>query len=304
LAPKHSPEQEKVLSAVPEPYTYKKMEDEEFMLLNQPVDIGLPPSVDAKNFIFNENGAVTENVLHLPVKLSKSKCDELNAQGRVTIDGEEFSEAKCYLPVELASLEPFIKHAIENELLYNPLFIDQYYLFLSVSHGYVQPTEMQRRGGWHVDGHQGYERIQTSGIKLPTDRQYTISNALPTEYVTQAFRFDKLREYLDKECCSMDSVNFQHVLEAHVNREIVARGRENCVKAATPNTMTFFNPYVVHKAAVNETDKPVMRTFLRLLFGVYPRDRLGDSFNPILGPIFPMKIKVITDIHEPEPASI
>jgi len=73
-----------------------------------------------------------------------------------------------------------------------------------------------------------------------------------------------------------------------------------CVRAAKPNTMTFFNPYVVHKAAVNMTDKPVRRTFVRLLFSVYPRDRLGDSVNPLFGPIYPMKIKVITDIHEPD----
>lgn len=291
---------EQTLTEVPEPYSYSRMENEQLMLNNLPVEIGLPAEFDREGFVFNGNAEVSECVLHLPVKLPRAKCQELNGQGRITNDGEEFSERKCYLPIELKSLEPFIKYAMEKEVLYNPYFEDQYYLFVSVSHSYVQPSEMQRRGGWHVDGHQGYERIQGSGIKLPTDRQYTMSNALPTEYVIHTFCFDKLRDYLARESCSMDSVNFQHVLEEHVNREISQLGREAVVKAAKPNTLTFFNPYIVHKAAVNTSEKPVLRTFLRLLFSVYPRDRLGDSMNPVFGPIFPMKIKVITDVHEPD----
>jgi hypothetical protein len=292
---------EELLEVVPEAYSYNKMEDDEFMQKNIPVNIGLPPCfADKEDYIFNETGELSECILHLPVKVSKAKADELNRQGRVTCDGEEFSEKKCYLPIELKSLEPFIRYTMEKEVLYNPYFLEHFYLFVSVSHSYVQPTQMQRRGGWHVDGHQGYERIQEDGIKLPTDRQYTISNTLPTEFVTQTFCFDKLREYLVQECCSMDSVNFQHVLEEHVNREIIKRGRENVVKTAETNSLSFFNPYVVHKAAVNTSDKPVLRTFCRLLYGVYPRDRLGDSINPLFGPIFPLKIKVITDIHEPD----
>jgi len=295
------PTNHEVLKAVPEPYSYCKMEDKAFMTSNIPVDVGLPSCfAGTPNFIFNEHSKVNQCVLHMPVKLPKTKCHELNHQGRVASDDKPFSETKCYLPIEFEYLVPFVKYAMENEVLYNPYFFEHYYLFVSVSHSYVNPSEMQRRGGWHVDGHQGYERIQASGSKLFTDRQYTISNVLPTEYVVQTFCFDKLREYLKNECCSMDSVNFQHVLEEHVNRVISQRGHENCVKAATPNSMTFFNPYVVHKAAVNTSQKPVLRTFLRLLFSVYPRDRLGDSINPLFGPIYPMKIKLITDIHEPD----
>ena len=290
-----------VLKAVPESYTYDRMEDAGFMTKNIPVDIGLPPCfAEEQNFVFNENRDVNQCVLHMPVKLSKSKCSELNTQGRVGADDAKFSETKSYVPVEFEYLVPFITHAMDHEVAFNPYFFEHYYLFVSVSHSDVEPNQMQRRGGWHVDGHQGYERIQESGTKLPTDRQYTISNVLPTEYVTQSFCFDKLREYLEMECCSMDSVNFQHVLETHVGREIELKGESVCVRAAKPNTMTFFNPYVVHKAAVNMTDKPVRRTFVRLLFSVYPRDRLGDSVNPLFGPIYPMKIKVITDIHEPD----
>ena len=44
--------------------------------------------------------------------------------------------------------------------------------------------------------------------------------------------------------------------------------------------------------------KPITRTFARILFSTFTRNRLGDSINPVLGPIYPLKIKTIKDIHE------
>jgi len=244
-------------------------------------------------------------VLHLPVKIPKAKAIEMNTQGRVVADGSAYRHDAVLLPKELSYLVPFVSYALDFESHFNPLFLEHYYLFLSVSHGTVDPGHMQRRGGWHVDGHQGYERIQPTGTKLPTDRQYTISDKLATEYVDVTLNFDFLRQYLHREICSMDSVNFQHVLELHVNQEIARRyKKEDILKSATPNVMTYFNPYVIHKAAVNYDNIPVKRTFARFLFSVYPRDRIGDSVNPIFGPIYPLKIKTITDIHEPKVEAI
>ena len=56
---------------------------------------------------------------------------------------------------------------------------------------------------------------------------------------------------------------------------------------------------MVHKAKVN-TGPPIKRTFLRILVSPFKRDRLGDTVNPVIGPLWRFKIKTITDIHEME----
>ena len=54
---------------------------------------------------------------------------------------------------------------------------------------------------------------------------------------------------------------------------------------------------MVHRA-VKSDEKDIDRTFVRIICSTYERDRLGDTINPIIGPIYPLKVKTITDIHE------
>ena len=48
--------------------------------------------------------------------------------------------------------------------------------------------------GWHIDGHQGAERIQMDGSKVPIDRVYAISNGLPTQVTDLRLDLDPVRE--------------------------------------------------------------------------------------------------------------
>ncbi|MFC3909362.1 hypothetical protein ACFORL_09795 [Legionella dresdenensis] len=280
------------LHTKPAPFDYSEMEKKDSTTL--PVCVGLPEELGS-NYVFNESQLLTENVLHLPIKISADNARELLKEGRVLAQSRNPIEYdKIYLPKELKYLMPLIKHACQIERQCNPEFMNQYYIFLSVSHSIVQPGTMQRRGGWHIDGHQGYERLQKNGKKLPCDRQYLISNVLPTESIHCRFDFNKLREYCKKNYCDLDSINMQDVIEqqasAYESNENIMRLQEN--------QLNFLNPYMAHRAVCNHTDKPITRTFARILFSTFTRNRLGDSINPILGPVYPLKIKTIKDIHE------
>jgi hypothetical protein len=281
------------LKTPPGYFDYVNMEREP--ALNKPVCVGLPEGY-GRDYIFNQEELLVENVLHLPIKISTEKARELSKEGRILANtaNEAISCAEVYLPKELSYLKPFIEHVCQIEKVCNPDFIEQFYIFLSVSHSMIAPGSTQRRGGWHIDGHQGYERLQKNGKKLPCDRQYLIANVLPTQTISCQFNFDKVRDYCRLNLCDLDSVNMQDVIEQQASS---VESKENVTTLAV-NRLSFLNPYMVHRAVFNPFDQPIKRTFVRILFSVFPRDRLGDSVNPVLGPLYPLKIKTIRDIHE------
>lgn len=281
------------LSDPPGPFDYTEMENAGSQ--KSPVCVGLPEQADS-NFILNHSNELTENVLHLPIKISIAKEKELQMEGRVLPESiDSIRHDLIYIPKELASLKPLIQYACGIEQKFNPHFLEDCYLFLSVSHSLVEPNTTQRRGGWHVDGHQGYERVQKNGKKLPCDRQYTITNVLPTQAISHQYHFDGVRQYCKKTFCGFDAVNMQDVIEHQSGQVDSTPGK---VTQIPVNQLIFFNPYIVHRAVANHYDHPVQRTFVRLLFSHFTRNRLGDSVNPVLGPLYPLKIKTITDVHE------
>jgi hypothetical protein len=110
------------------------------------------------------------------------------------------------------------------------------------------------------------------------------------------FNFDRVREYCKKHGYLLDDVNMQDVLEYYGLQH--ERKHPESVSNLQVNQLYYLNPYMVHRGAVNNTDHLINRTFVRILCSTYMRDRLGDTVNPILGPVYPLKIKTIDDIHE------
>jgi hypothetical protein len=279
------------LAEAPKPFNYSEMESG--ASLNKPVNIGLPEELN--NFSFNNNHQLSVNVLHLPIKVSKQKAIELRNQGRIAFGGSDIDQNYVYIPKDLAYITPLIEYISAIEQMYNPYFIDDYYIFITVSNSIVPTHSMQRRGGWHIDGHQGYERVQYNGQKLPCDRQYLMSNILPTESFQNQFDFSEVRAYCKRKFCHIDSVNMQDVIEFEVTKAL--SNNTGKISVMDPNQLYFMHPYMVHKAQIN-TGAPTERTFLRILVSTFKRDRLGDTVNPILGPLWRYKVKTITDIHE------
>ncbi len=282
------------LGDIPKPFEYFAMEANASLL--PPANIGLPPEIENdKHFFFNFGNQMTENVLHMPIKISKSKAHELKKEGRTLIDGiSEISHQDFYLPKELSYAHAFIKYICNIESELNPCFLDDYYIFLTVNNTMVPTNGMQRRGGWHIDGHQGHERMQKNGEKLPCDRQYIICNVLPTESIQCQMDFSEVREYCRRQFCHMDSVNMQDVIERSIAKIPEDQRKMTTIDA---NQLFFLNPYMIHKAKINH-GPPIRRTFMRILCSTFTRNRLGDTINPVLGPVYPLKIKTITDIHE------
>jgi hypothetical protein len=282
------------LSEAPQAFDYREMESKNS---NRPVCIDLPSELGS-DYTFNKDNNLQDSFLHLPIKITKNKSDELIKQGRVLAHSDQaIQHDKIYIPESLAPLRPIINYIAGIELKYNPSFLDDYYIFITVSNSIVETNTMQRRGGWHIDGHQGHERMQRNGQKLNCDRQYLLCDTLPTEYVNHQFDFTEAYEYCKAQNCHIDSVNMQDVIEHEITKALDT-GLAS-VQSMQSNKLFFLNPYMVHKAKLN-SGPAVSRTFLRVLVSPFKRDRLGDTVNPVLGPLWRYKIKTITDIHEME----
>ena len=274
-----------ILTEIPEPFEYEKME--RCKGYEYPVALGYP------DFLTKILDIPTrfENILHLPIKISKLCENKFYQEGRVTPEGKKIVHNKIYLPKELSLLTEHVQLLAQIEMQTNPYFKLDNYMFLSISDSDVLPNDTHRRGGWHIDGHQGYERLVNSGIKHLTDRQYILCNTLPTEFYPMNFNFSKLRE-----THILDSVNIQDQIEKmtsiqeHIYPELVHHIKTN--------QLNFLTPYMVHRGQTNTTNFPIPRKFIRLICSTYSRDRLGDTINPIFGPLNPLKIKTITDIYE------
>ena len=171
-------------------------------------------------------------------------------------------------------------------------------LLLTVRVDNLQPGETLGQGGWHVDGHQGAERLQMNGEKVAIDRVYAISNTLSTQSTDMRLDLDPVRERAIKDNLTLDQYNLQDIIQKSV---IEAENQANLegntiITCAGDNNLVYANPYMIHQSRRNDTDIPVKRTFMRILFTVDERDRIGDTISPVIGPCYPFKIKTITDI--------
>ena len=102
----------------------------------------------------------------------------------------------------------------------------------------------------------------------------------------------RVRERALAEGRTLDQYNLQDVI-----RQQLRRADPRALSAAGDNRLFYSNPYVIHRPAANRTGAPVKRSFLRVLFTVDERDRLGDTVSPIIGPCYPFKVKTVADVR-------
>jgi hypothetical protein len=274
-----------IITEKPEPFTYENMESGKGLVA--PVCLGYPDFLIKLKHI----PIRFENVLHLPIKINKECENKFNKEGRTDSLGNKISFDKIYLPKELDVLKDYVQYLAQIERRSNPYFNLHSYMFLSISDSEVLPNDTHRRGGWHIDGHQGYERLMTSTTKHLTDRQYILCDTLPTEFYPMKFNFSELRKNH-----ILDSINIQAQIDLLTSKQELKFPEK--IQTIKPNEINFLTPYMVHRGQTNKTNKPIKRKFVRVICSTYSRDRIGDTVNPIFGPLNPMKIKTVTDIYE------
>merc|ERR1712217_158228 len=129
-------------------------------------------------------------------------ADTLNNDGRRDPNGKKFDAETLYIPEKMAEspdVVALIKHACKIEYDMNAERLKNNFLLVTLRVDDLQPGQSLGQTGWHVDGHQGAERLQPDGKKVPIDRVYAISNEIPTQLTNIRLNLDPLRKKADEQ---------------------------------------------------------------------------------------------------------
>jgi hypothetical protein len=292
---------EKVINNIINSDIFKNI-DKPFDFINlekchKPVEIDLPKdnTFFIDNFVLNQDNTLKISVLNIPIKTTLQNSKLLRDEGRVAFDGSEISHNYLYIPNELNYIKPIIDYVNAIELKINKNYLENNFVFVTIDCNKVIPNTSQRRGGFHIDGLQGNERINNINFnKFKCNRQYLICNSLPTEYINKNISISKVEKYCQENNININNINIQDIIQQEC--ELLDKEQIKCVKI---NTLNLLDTYVIHRSSINNTEDIIDRTFVRIIVSEYDQgNRLGDTINPLLGPLFKYKIKMNFDLLE------
>ncbi|GAB6552447.1 hypothetical protein bcgnr5378_05580 [Bacillus cereus] len=167
-----------------------------------------------------------------------------------------YSDVRIPEDLETPSILEIVKTCLDFEKCINTNW-EQYYMYLTVHHSYVEKQTTQRRSGAHIDGMQGERYIE----KIPACHSYLVSNVVPTRFFNHPF---------PKNLCERTQ-NWFYEFD-----KVKDESKSSLSKPYEINLMTAYN---VHESTAAATSG--LRTFVRLEFSLKKFDRVGNSMNPL-----------------------
>lgn len=195
--------------------------------------------------------------------LSPTELQEFSKWGvpRILDMPIKFPGTDFRLPEEIAQFKDVIQRIADYELAINPDCFDEYYCYLTVDQGIIEPGNLQREAPCHVDGFQGARW----NPKVKINHTYTVGDALPTVFYPQSFDFSKLDEA-------------KHNYFFEMNRQVALNNSAD-VFQGKEGEILLMDAYCVHRGS--EAIDLTPRTWIRLSFEVREFDRLGNAHNPL-----------------------
>jgi hypothetical protein len=210
----------------------------QFQIPRKPISLGiLGDSLDRARFC---RRGVAPRVLDMPIK---------------------FPGSHFRVPAEFVQFVSVIKKVADFESMINARCYDEYYCYMTLDHGYVEPGTLQREAPCHVDGFQGARW----NPKVRNNHTYTVGDVIPTIYYVQPFATDHLDDT-------------KHDFFWDFNRQ-VAETKSAHAWRPREFEITMMDCYCVHRG--DRAPAPMHRTWLRLSFEVRKFDRLGNAHNPL-----------------------
>ena len=153
----------------------------------------------------------------------------------------------------------------------NKLF-DDYWMYLTIDSGEIEPGKTQRNSGVHIDGIQGSRYKK----KFLNDHCFIIADSIPTKFFN--FKFDVPKD----EFGNPDyDINWYEKSKGSLRDDMTTLSKKHDHK--TYDEGIFMSGLQLHEADMNTKPYPIKRTFFRLEFVQKAYDRIGDTINPILG---------------------
>jgi hypothetical protein len=173
----------------------------------------------------------------------------------------KFPGSEFRVPREFEQFVPLIERVASFEWQHNQQCFDEYFCYLTVDQGEVQPGRLQREAPCHVDGFQGARWTPKTRI----NHSYVISDHVPTVYYPQPFDFSQLDES-------------KHNFFWEMNRQVALTNSAHAW-SPEPYELSLMDAYTVHRG--DSATERVYRTWVRMSFEVRVFDRLGNAHNPM-----------------------
>ena len=168
------------------------------------------------------------------------------------------------------NLKPFVKELISDAYLLSPKLLvnnSDMYAYLTIKKMYIQPNTCGNRDGWHIDG---FMSDQKNFI-------WSDCSATPTEVSIGSFDLTLDHEKSIDEMYEQGWGNFNLQLKSNVLYEM--------------------NQECVHRPTRNETNKSVLRTFIKLTYTKELFNGYGNAWNYLIPHIKPSKERSICRNH-------
>jgi len=157
--------------------------------------------------------------------------------------------------------------AVETERAINEDFLqneDAYHAYITVDQKVVAPHRTQRRQGFHGDAFITPENADLGRSAL-TENTYLVCDSLPTEFKPGPFDISDVYPHIPSCLARFDE-----------------GAAEQPSLTVPPFSLARITPYDVHSPAVNHSDEPLRRTFVKITFSRERFNRVGNAINPLL----------------------
>jgi hypothetical protein len=257
--------QRNVYEAIANP---KEIPDDDFMqeLTEAYRDEATPRSITYKEIKNNEKWDVDRmnTVRHQPMCVSFNKInytDECAIEDMpIKMSGNTDIHLPDFVPKEFVdTINATLNYDKNNFESFKDMFV-----YLTITSNEVQPGHVQRVSGWHVDGYQKNTPERPAGI---IQHQYSISNELPTIFYAH---------YLCAQLHQLPKKEFFKQLSD------LCEAKRGGYIATEPYEMYLLNSFCPHKPAINRTDKPIQRWFMRISFSLVPFTNEKNTKNPLI----------------------
>ncbi len=181
------------------------------------------------------------------------------------------------LPKALEPYREVLELAVRDQKTINPDFDENDYVYITVDQKKVEPGKTQRRAGWHGDA---FVTPETSVLfnedgsprEITTDTTYVIADELPTLFLEGPFSLK-----------GIDAEDSQAVLKHFDERALELEESGQKPQPMKPYTLVRITPYDLHSVNVNQSDKTLSRTFVKIQFSKDKLNRVGNKVNRVVG---------------------
>lgn len=249
---------------------------------NLPRDVAVPagsPVIKDLNTVWDINKFLIARKPVTICKLNEKQLKEFSKPGVArTLDMPvKFPGSAFRVPNSLKQFREVIEIVAAYEALVNKDCYDEYYCYMTVDQGFVDPDTLQREAPCHVDGFQGARW----NPKTKINHTYVIGDSVPTTYYVQPFDLRHLDES-------------RHNFFWEMNN-IVAKTKSAHAYQPEAGELSLMDAYCVHRGT--EAQVLTFRTWLRLSFEVRVFDRLGNAHNPLFHYDWPMVKRDIESLN-------